>query len=268
MRTPLRVAVLCSHRAPGLAHLLTVTPSSARPWQVVCCLTSAEDFQDRSRVERLGLPVIEHPVRSFYASRHPLVRLSDLEVRAEYDAATIDKLEPFRPDVVMLAGYLLVLTRPMLDRFPGRIFNVHHADLLLSSSDGRPLYPGLRAVRDAILAGEHETRATSHIVTEQVDDGPPLVRSWPFAVPTVARWAIDARAADLLRSIVWVHQEWMLRAVFGPLMAQTLDLVADDALDGLVRDLRRDGSLYPPAHFGSAELMPVLAIAGPAPELI
>jgi folate-dependent phosphoribosylglycinamide formyltransferase PurN len=224
--SPLRVAVLCSRRAPGLLHLLTRADGLGIDWHIVCCLTSEDRFAEQGEVERHGVPVIAHPVRRFYAAQDPAARLGDLRLRRDYDVRTTELLAPYRPDVVILAGYLLVLTGPMLRAFDGRIVNVHHSDLTRRDADGGPRYPGLRAVRDAILAGEPDTRSTVHLVTERLDDGPPLLQSRPFPVSDVAVWARAAGEDDVLRRAIWVHQEWMLRAAFGPLMERMLDLLA------------------------------------------
>jgi folate-dependent phosphoribosylglycinamide formyltransferase PurN len=226
-RSPLRVAVLCSLRAPGLVHLLTRAARRGRGWDVVCCLTSEEGFDDEGAVREHGVPVIRHPVRRFYGARDPLARVGDTRLREDYDRQTAALLHPYRPDLVILAGYLLLLTPPMLAAAENRILNVHHSDLLLRNAAGGPRYPGLRAVRDAILAGEPETRSTVHVVTERLDDGPPILRSPAFPVPEIAAWARTAGAGDVLRRVIWTHQEWMLRTAFGPLMEQSLDLVAD-----------------------------------------
>ena len=74
---------------------------------------------------------------------------------------TVELLRSHEPDLVILAGYLWLLTQPMLSAFENRIVNVHHADLRLRTASGAVRYPGLRAVRDAILAGEAETRCTA-----------------------------------------------------------------------------------------------------------
>lgn len=230
----LKVAILCSGRAPGLLHLLTRAPRRGRDWEVVCCLTSEETFAEQAALAAAGVPVLSHPMRRFYFDRH--VAVGDLTLRPAYDAQTRDVLAPYSPDVVLLSGYLLLLTAPMLDAFEGRIFNAHHADLLARTSAGGPRYPGLRAVRDAILAGERETRATVHVVTPRLDDGPIIARSDPFPVPEIARWAIASGARDVLRSAIWAHQEWMLRSAFGPLFEHTLDLVADGRLSVAIEE--------------------------------
>jgi phosphoribosylglycinamide formyltransferase-1 len=220
-----RVAVLCSGRAPGLLHLLTCQQTRAVDWKVVCCVTSERAFDVESQVAACGIPILRHSVTAFYETYAPHKRLGDLSVRTMFDAETVRLLRRYRPDLIVLAGYLLLVTRPMLEAYPQRIINVHHSDLALRNASGRPRYPGLRAVRDAILAGEPETRSTAHLVTEELDGGPILLRSRAYRVPEIARWALAAGEDDVLRKVVWAHQEWMLRSAFGPLLEQALELV-------------------------------------------
>jgi folate-dependent phosphoribosylglycinamide formyltransferase PurN len=203
-------------------HLLTQAAGRGDAWDVVCVASSEETFEHEDTLTRTAVAIEHHAVRPFYAKHAPHARLCDRTVRAEYDLAMVQRLQPYRPDIVILAGYLLVLTEPMLDAFPGRIINVHHSDLALRKASGAPRYPGLRAVRDAILAGERETRSSVHLVTRDLDDGPVILRSRPYLVPEVARWAIATGEHDVLRRVIWAHQEWMLRTSFGPLMEQAL----------------------------------------------
>jgi folate-dependent phosphoribosylglycinamide formyltransferase PurN len=218
-----RIAVLCSGRAPGLVHLLQRAKDPRCAWRVVCCLTSEDSFECQDEVARHRVPILYHPIQRFYAERAPGARIGNREVRRDFDARTVALLNEHRPDMVMLAGYLWLLTEPMLATFAGRLINVHHADLLLRTPSGGPRYPGLRAVRDAILAGERETRCTAHLVTERLDEGPILARSEAFGVPEVAGWARLHGEDDVLRRVIWSHQEWMLRAAFGPLMERAIE---------------------------------------------
>jgi folate-dependent phosphoribosylglycinamide formyltransferase PurN len=221
-----RVAVLCSGRAPGLTHLLNREQGRVVGWDIVCCLTSEETFEGEQEAATSGVAIIRHPLRRYYAEHSRHARFDDLNARQYYDEATARLLDDYRPDLVLLSGYLLLLTWPMLAHFPQRIINVHHSDLALRNRRGGPRYPGLRAVRDAILAGERETRSSAHLVTEQVDDGPVLARSQPYAVSEVARWALATGEHDVLRRAIWAHQEWMLRSAFGPLMEQAIERMA------------------------------------------
>jgi folate-dependent phosphoribosylglycinamide formyltransferase PurN len=235
---PIRVAVVCSHRAPGLLYLLNQSPDRGAAYEIVCCVTSQETFAEELRVERRGIPTRVHPIADFYAARGE-TRRADLEIRAAYDAETLRIIEPYMPDVVLLDGYLYLITAPMLDRFRNRILNLHFADLTLRTAAGGPRFPGIRAVRAALGAGERETRATVHLVNAIVDGGPPIVRSWPFPVSPLVEELRTTSADDVVRAYAYAHEQWMLRTVSGPLVASALRLVATGAvdLDALAREM-------------------------------
>lgn len=225
----LRVGVLCSHRAPGLTYLLDEDPNRGRLYDIVCCLTTEDSFAEREVAADRGIPVIAHPIRRFcHARGWPL---SDPVVRAAYDASTVERLAPCRLDLVVLAGYLYVLSEPMLAWFRHRIVNIHHSDLTIRNGNGSPRWPGLRAVRDALLAGAAETRATVHLVTKELDQGPPVLRSWPFRVSPLVADAVTMHAEDVFKAYVFAHQEWMIRSTWGPLAAATIELIARRRVD-------------------------------------
>ncbi len=224
MLKPLQVAFLCSRRAPGLLHVLGEA-RRRRLFEVVCCLSTEESFAEQREAETRKIPCVTHPIRSFYAAHGRPV--TDLGLRESFDAETLDILRPFAPDVLVLASYLYILTPRILDAFPGSVVNVHHADLTLLGSGGTPRYAGLRAVRDAVFDGATETRATSHVVTETLDAGPPLLRSWAFPIAPLATDGRAWRAMDMLKAYAYAHQEWMLRSAWGPLLAGSLALIAE-----------------------------------------
>ncbi len=80
-------------------------------------------------------------------------------------------------------------------------------------------------MRDALAAGRTETRATVHLVTQGPDEGPPIVRSWPFPVSPLVRDARSWSAVDMFKAYAFAHQEWMMRAASGPLVSAALRLV-------------------------------------------
>jgi len=222
MLTPLRVAVLCSRRCPGARDLLAGGAPGA-PWELVAALSSDEELADRSLLEAAGVPLYSFPIRAYYRRRgRPL---SDLSVRADYDHEVGRFLAPFRPDLLLFSSYLYVATPALLDRFDGRVINIHGSDLDRRGPDGRPKYLGLRAVRDAILAGERETRATAHWVTEEVDLGPPILRSAAFPVSPLVRAALERSDLASVKAYAFAHQEWMLSEAWGPLWRDVLGLM-------------------------------------------
>jgi phosphoribosylglycinamide formyltransferase 1 len=90
------------------------------------------------------------------------------ESRAERDLVMATWLEERGVELVVLAGYMQLLTEPFLRRFPERIVNVHPSLL--------PAFPGAHAIRDAIAAGADPTGVTVHYVDEGLDTGPVLAQ--------------------------------------------------------------------------------------------
>ena len=94
--------------------------------------------------------------------------LADFAGREARDTALADWLEEQGVRLVVLAGYMHLLTPPFLERFPGAIVNVHPSLL--------PAFPGAHAVEEQLAAGVAESGATVHLVDEGVDTGPILAQ--------------------------------------------------------------------------------------------
>ena len=90
--------------------------------------------------------------------------LEDYRDREERDVAMADWLEVHGVELVVLAGYMHLLTLPFLERFPERILNVHPSLL--------PAFPGRTPVESALAHGVKWTGATVHVVDEGIDSGP------------------------------------------------------------------------------------------------
>lgn len=79
-----------------------------------------------------------------------------------------DWVDAHHPDLIVLAGYMQLLSEPFVGRFRNRVVNIHPALL--------PQFPGLDAVGQALAAGVEETGVTVHFVDEGVDTGPPILQ--------------------------------------------------------------------------------------------
>jgi phosphoribosylglycinamide formyltransferase-1 len=102
--------------------------------------------------------------------------------RAERDLVMASWLEEHDVELVVLAGYMHLLTEPFLRRFPGRIVNVHPSLL--------PSFPGAHAIDDALDAGVETTGVTVHFVDEGLDTGPVIVQE---AIPIEPRATLEER---------------------------------------------------------------------------
>ncbi len=94
--------------------------------------------------------------------------------RDSFDAALATEIDRFAPDLVALAGFMRVLTAGFVDRYAGRMLNVHPSLL--------PSFPGLKTHQQALDAGVRLHGASVHFVTSQLDHGPIVAQA---AVPVV-----------------------------------------------------------------------------------
>jgi phosphoribosylglycinamide formyltransferase-1 len=88
--------------------------------------------------------------------------------RDAFDAAVLRQLDRYRPDLVLLAGFMRILTPAFVARYSGRLLNIHPSLL--------PKYAGLHTHRRALEAGEHWHGSTVHYVTEVLDGGPRIIQ--------------------------------------------------------------------------------------------
>ena len=122
-----------------------------------------------------GLPIVavasnrsDAPALRRTSAATAVFELGDHPDRAARDAAMADWLERHGVELVVLAGYMHLLTPAFLDRFPDAIVNVHPSLL--------PAFPGAHAVEDQLAAGVAESGATVHLIDKGVDSGPILAQ--------------------------------------------------------------------------------------------
>jgi phosphoribosylglycinamide formyltransferase-1 len=107
--------------------------------------------------------------------------------RADFDAALAQAIDAHRPDIVVLAGFMRVLTEDFVNRYRGKLVNIHPSLL--------PAFPGLHTHRQALAAGVRVHGCTVHFVTPQLDHGPIIIQA---AVPVLADDDEDRLAARVL----------------------------------------------------------------------
>jgi phosphoribosylglycinamide formyltransferase-1 len=107
--------------------------------------------------------------------------------RAAFDALLADEVERHRPDLVVLAGYMRILSPAFIARFEGRLLNIHPSLL--------PAFPGLKTHERALAEGVKVHGCTVHFVTADLDHGPIVIQA---AVPVRADDTADTLAARVL----------------------------------------------------------------------
>lgn len=97
-----------------------------------------------------------------------VVDFKSFGTRDEWSEELRDCVQSYNPDLVVSAGFMRILSPVFVERFFGRLINLHPALL--------PNFPGAHAVRDALAAGVHETGSTLHFVDNEVDHGPTILQ--------------------------------------------------------------------------------------------
>ena len=135
--------------------------------------------------DRTGIRALER------AGSIPTFTLSvkDFASRDDWDRAFAEELARWEPDLVVCAGFMKVLGRPVIDRFGGRIVNTHPALL--------PAFPGAHAVADALAYGVKVTGTTVHLVDEGVDTGPVVAQEAVTVRPDDDEDSLHSRIKDV-----------------------------------------------------------------------
>lgn len=108
--------------------------------------------------------------------------------REDFDAALLARVDAYRPDLVILAGFMRILTPAFVRHYAGRLLNIHPSLL--------PMYPGLHTHRRALAAGDTEHGATVHFVTADLDGGPPVVQARVAVLPGDDEATLAARVLE------------------------------------------------------------------------
>ena len=150
------IVVLISGRGSNMRALIEQSRSPDAPYAVCKVFSDKPDAAGLETARNLGVPA-----QALAAGKE-----SD---RAAYDRGLAAAIRECSPSLIVLAGFMRVLSAPFVAEFAGKILNIHPSLL--------PKYPGLHTHRRALEARESEHGATVHFVTEQLDGGPPVIQA-------------------------------------------------------------------------------------------
>ncbi|MFQ3630348.1 phosphoribosylglycinamide formyltransferase [Roseiflexus sp.] len=198
---PYRVAVLVSGSGSNLQALLDAQRAGDLDRAEIVLAVS-------DRADAYGLQrALQHRVAAAFV---PLHHPRDPVARAEWERRLADVTAAFTPDLIVLAGFMRVLSPVFLDRFPNRVINQHPALLPDDSSDTFvtsrgiviPALRGAHVVADALRLGLPITGCTIHRVTPAVDDGPVLARSEVPIFPGDTEETLHERIKQIERRLI------------------------------------------------------------------
>jgi phosphoribosylglycinamide formyltransferase 1 len=169
---PFRIVVLASGGGTNLQAVLDQLHGGEEGIEVVGVGSDKADATAIERAQKAGVETAVFPG-------------ADYDDRAARDTALGDWIEGRQPDLVVLAGYMQLLSPEFVARFRNRVINVHPALL--------PAFPGIDAVQQAIDHGSKITGVTVHFVDEGVDSGP-IILQRPVPVAPSRDWDETERA--------------------------------------------------------------------------
>lgn len=150
------IVVLLSGSGSNLQALLDVTAAPDFPAEVVAVISNRPGALGLTRAQNHGVPAITLDHKEFVD-------------RASFDRALQKTIDQFSPELVVLAGFMRILTPDLVNHYQGRMLNIHPSLL--------PKYPGLHTHRRAIDAGDLVHGATVHFVTTELDGGPAIIHA-------------------------------------------------------------------------------------------
>lgn len=152
----MRILVLISGNGSNLQTILDSCAGGKIAGEVVGVISNKADAYGLVRAEEAGVAT-------------SILAQQQFASREAYDAALLTLMQEYRPDLVVLAGFMRILSPALVQHFAGRMLNIHPSLL--------PKYQGLHTHQRAIDAGDAEHGASVHFVTEELDGGPVILQA-------------------------------------------------------------------------------------------
>jgi phosphoribosylglycinamide formyltransferase-1 len=166
------LAILISGNGTNLQAFIDAVSRGSLPVHIAVVVSNRADAFGLARARGANIPT-------------ECVRNEDYPDRAAFDEALAETLCRYEPDLLILAGFMRILTGAFVQRFQGRILNIHPALL--------PKYPGLNTHQRVIDAGERWHGSTVHFVTEALDAGPRILQGRVPVLGNDTAGALSAR---------------------------------------------------------------------------
>ena len=153
---PCNVVVLISGSGSNLQALIDSVAHDGNPARIAAVISNRADAYGLQRAKQAGIAT-------------ELLDHKQFDGREAFDAALIQAIDAHQPDLVVLAGFMRILTPGFVQHYAGRLLNIHPSLL--------PKYKGLHTHQRALEAGDGEHGCSVHFVTEELDGGPLVVQA-------------------------------------------------------------------------------------------
>jgi phosphoribosylglycinamide formyltransferase 1 len=188
--TPLPTAILISGRGTNMRVIAERAAAGSLPIEIRVVVS------DRADAEGLQAAAAMNLATRVLAPR-------DFADRAAYDHALVRLLSEYEPQLLVLAGFMRILTPHFIGTFAGRILNIHPSLL--------PGYRGLHTHRRVLEAGEKLHGVSVHFVTEELDGGPVIVQAEVPVLPDDSETTLSARVQQAEHRIYSQAIDWFAR---------------------------------------------------------
>jgi len=168
----LKLAVLISGRGSNMAAIARACLDGRLGAEVVLVVSERADAAGLTTASLMGLATA-------------VIEVAEFDNRAAYESALAAAIERSGADLVVLAGFMRILSAPFVRRYSGRILNIHPSLL--------PKYKGLHTHRRALEAGDTEHGASVHFVTDELDGGPVICQARVLVQPGDTEHDLAAR---------------------------------------------------------------------------
>jgi phosphoribosylglycinamide formyltransferase-1 len=172
----IRIGVLVSGRGSNLQAVIDNIENGSLSAEAAVVISDQADAVALERARKHGIAAVHIPAKGYKGKRE------------EYDALLVQELKKQAVDLVILAGFMRIITKTLVDAFPHRIMNIHPALL--------PSFPGLHVQKAAIEHGVKFSGCTVHFVDEGMDTGPIIIQA---VVPVLDGDSEDSLAARILQ---------------------------------------------------------------------
>ncbi len=168
--------VLVSGGGSNLQALIDAAATPALPMKIAAVISDRPDAGGLARARKAGIDALT-------------LQKTDYPQPDQFDAALSAMLDLYLPDIVILAGFMRILTASLVHRYAARIVNIHPSLL--------PKFPGLHTHQRALDAGEREHGCTVHFVTEELDGGPRIAQGRVPVRPADSAEQLAARVLEI-----------------------------------------------------------------------
>jgi phosphoribosylglycinamide formyltransferase-1 len=172
MRAMKNIVILISGRGSNMEAVVRAAGTEQWPARIAAVISNKADARGLAFAKAHGIATA-------------VVANKDFATRAEFDAALQEVIDSFSPDLVVLAGFMRILTVPLVEHYAGRMLNIHPSLL--------PNFPGLGTHQQALEAGVAEHGATVHFVTAELDHGPVVAQARVDVLPGDTEDSLAAR---------------------------------------------------------------------------